>query len=247
MTGLLAPPLALLDDAALFLDFDGTLVELAETPGGISPSDRLPDLLGRLRRRLDGRVAIVSGRSIDDLDRHLDSGGMAVSGSHGLEIRLASGERLPLSLPHGLGRVRSEVNAYAEKVAGLIAETKPAGVALHYRLAPGEADAAERFMRDLAASSGLALQRGKMVIELRAPGADKGDAVQALMTEPDFAGARPVFVGDDLTDEHAFDAAAMLGGAGILVGPARVTAATWRLDDVAAVEAWLAAAVGVNE
>jgi trehalose 6-phosphate phosphatase len=79
-----------------------------------------------------------------------------------------------------------------------------------------------------------------MVIELRPPGADKGDAVRAFMTEPDFAGARPLFVGDDLTDEDAFRAAADLGGGGILVGPQRETAAKWRLEDVGAVSAWLA-------
>ena len=81
-----------------------------------------------------------------------------------------------------------------------------------------------------------------MVVELRPTGATKGDALRAFMTEPDFAGARPVFVGDDLTDEHAFEAAGELGGAGILVGPPRETAAAYRLDSVAAVDAWLRAA-----
>jgi trehalose 6-phosphate phosphatase len=78
-----------------------------------------------------------------------------------------------------------------------------------------------------------------MVAELRPPGPDKGDAVRALMAEPPFAGARPVVVGDDLTDEHAFEAAASLGGAGVLVGPSRSSTASWRLEDVAAVGRWL--------
>ena len=94
----------------------------------------------------------------------------------------------------------------------------------------------------LAGKTGLAVQQGKMVVELRPRGADKGDAVRAFMAAPDFAGARPLFVGDDRTDEDAFRVAAELGGAGILVGPDRDTAAKWRLDDVAAVSAWLAEA-----
>jgi trehalose 6-phosphate phosphatase len=94
-------------------------------------------------------------------------------------------------------------------------------------------------MSRLAAASGLIVQHGKMVVELRPPGADKGDALRALMTEPEFAGARPMFVGDDQTDEDAFRAAAELGGGGVLVGPPRETAAKWRLDGVSDVAAWL--------
>src|SRR3546814_12002490 len=94
-------------------------------------------------------------------------------------------------------------------------------------------------MEKLAARSGLEIQKGKMVVELRPGGADKGDAVRAFMAEPEFAGARPVFVGDDVTDEHAFEAVAEMGGAGILVGPQRRSAAGYRLNDVAAVAAWL--------
>jgi trehalose 6-phosphate phosphatase len=97
-------------------------------------------------------------------------------------------------------------------------------------------------MARLAEESGLSLQLGKMVVELRPSGADKGDALHSFMAEPDFAGARPVFVGDDLTDEHGFRAAAALGGAGILVGPARETAARYRLESVAAVADWLRSA-----
>ena len=99
-------------------------------------------------------------------------------------------------------------------------------------------------MAELARTTGLSLQQGKMVIELRPAGADKGDAVRALMAEPDFAGARPLFVGDDLTDEDAFAAAASMGGSGILVGAGRESAARWRLPDVAAVIGWLGEAAG---
>ena len=125
---------------------------------------------------------------------------------------------------------------------GLLVEEKPAGVALHYRLAPERAEEVNAFLEALAARSGLALQRGKMVAELRPEGSDKGAALRRLMGEPPFAGARPVFVGDDLTDEDAFRAAASLGGEGVLVGPARPSAARWRLDGVADVNSWLESA-----
>jgi len=236
----LAPPPPL--DAgrdALFLDFDGTLVELADSPGAIRVEPGLVPLLERLRQRLDGRLAIVSGRAIADLERHLPAAGIAFSGSHGLELRFADGTRLPLSVPIGLDDVRAEVERFAAPVPGLIVEGKPAGIALHYRLAPEQGPRADAFMAALAKARGFSVQRGAMVAELRPSGATKGDALKAFMTEPDFAGARPWFVGDDLTDEHAFEAAAALGGAGILVGPPRETAARYRLDSVGAVAGWL--------
>ncbi len=242
MPTLPVPPPGLLSGAALFLDFDGTLVELAETPDAISLSPHLPALLKTLCRQLDGRIAIVSGRSIGDLEKYLDCSGLAVSGSHGLELRLADGTHLPLFVPRPFDGVRDELAALSAETPGLLLEEKPAGLALHYRLAPQEERRVVAFMERLAAHHGLALQLGKMVAELRPPGADKGDAVRALMAEPPFAGARPVAVGDDITDEHAFEAAATMGGTGVLVGEARATAAAYRLPSVAAVAEWLTAA-----
>lgn len=239
MVRLQAPPPDLLDGAALFLDFDGTLVELAATPDSIRVSPELGPLLQRLRRRLDGRLAIVSGRSLADLERHVPASGIAFSGSHGLELRLADGTGVPLSVPIGLDDVHSRVAAFAAQAEGLLVEDKPAGIALHYRLAPDWGERAADFIGALAAERGWAVQPGNMVVELRPSGATKGDAIKAFMTEPKFTTARPVFVGDDLTDEHGFAAAAGLGGAGILVGPPRDSAARYRLDSVAAVAEWL--------
>ena len=234
------PPPDLLDGAALFLDFDGTLVELADTPDEISIPAALEPTLERLKRKLNGRLAIVSGRSLADLQHHLPLHGIAFSGSHGLELQLADGTRLPLSIPLGLDDMCDAVEDFASKTSGgLLVERKPAGVALHYRLAPAEAERAQSFMAALASKTGYALQSGAMVAELRAHGATKGDALKAFMTEPAFAAARPVFVGDDLTDEHGFAEAAALGGAGVLVGPPRATAALYRLESVEAVAAWL--------
>jgi trehalose 6-phosphate phosphatase len=138
--------------------------------------------------------------------------------------------------------VRDALAAFAEGTPGLLIEEKPAGLALHYRQAPEAEDRVLELTRALATRHGLTLQQGKMVAELRPAGADKGDAVRALMAEPPFAGARPVVVGDDLTDEHAFEAAAAMGGAGVLVGEARASAASYRLPGVSAVAKWLASA-----
>jgi trehalose 6-phosphate phosphatase len=242
MASLPPPPPDLLQGAALFLDFDGTLVELAETPDAIRVPSELGPTLDRLRRRLEGRIAIVSGRSLADLERHVPSSGIAFSGSHGIELRFADGTSLPLSVPIGFDDVRERVVRFAAGEEGLLVEEKAAGIALHYRLAPALEERVSGFMEELAEERGLSVQRGSMVVEIRPRGADKGDALRAFMTEPEFAGARPVFVGDDLTDEHGFEAAAALGGAGVLVGPARGTVARYRIPSVGAVSAWLEAA-----
>lgn len=236
------PPPPLDRGSALLLDFDGTLVELAETPDSIAVPDGLPRLLDSLAARLDGRVALVSGRSISDLERHAGPLAIAVSGSHGFELRKAGGAVPAAEAPEGLAVARDEAARFAEQNPGILLEEKPAGVALHYRQEPESGPAALAFMAELARRTSLRLQPGNMVAELVPAGADKGEAVRRLMREPPFAGARPVFVGDDLTDEHGFEAAASLGGGGILVGPARPTAARWRLDGVEAVGRWLRAA-----
>jgi trehalose 6-phosphate phosphatase len=234
-----APPLTLLDRAALFLDFDGTLIELAESPDAIDVPAHLPDLLGRLSRSLGDRLAIVTGRSLADLERHLPLEGVACAGSHGLEIRLPGGPCVPVAAPEGMAEARARASDFGSRHPGLLIEEKPAGIALHYRRAPAAEAATRSFAAELAESLGWTLQLGKMVAEVRPSGASKGDAMIAILAEPPFAGARPVFVGDDITDEAGFAAAAEAGGAGILVGPERPTAARYRLDSVAALARWL--------
>jgi trehalose 6-phosphate phosphatase len=165
--------------------------------------------------------------------------GISLCGSHGLELRRADGRLSdPVEVP-GLAEARAAIAGFAAGADGLLVEEKPASVALHYRLAPDREAEVTTFIAALGARTGLVVQAGKMVAELRPAGPDKGDAVRALMAEPPFAGARPVVVGDDLTDEHAFEAAAALGGVGVLVGPARPSAAAWRIENVAAVGRWL--------
>ena len=234
------------DDMALFLDLDGTLAPISRAPAEVGP-DRLRNrLLARLAERLDGRLAIVSGRRIEDVDRILESVAPAVSGVHGLERRTASGEWIA-EVPHpDLGVARASFEALAAARGGLLVEDKTLSVALHYREAPGSGEAVRELALRLEKATGLVLQEGHMVVEMRTPGPTKGDAVTAFMTEAPFAGARPVYVGDDLTDEAAFAAAAAAGGYGVLVGPERETRATWRLNGVDEVLAWIAAGVATG-
>lgn len=235
----LPPPPALLERPALFLDMDGVLAPLAATPDAVVPDARRTVVLRRLVERLDGRVAIISGRTIAEIDRIAERASASASGVHGLERRRADG-----SLDHAAAApaVRAAVAAFerfARDRPGMIVEDKAVSAGLHYRGAPTEAAAAEALAHSLAAETGLALQAGHLVVELKTPGTDKGTALNAFMEEPPFAGAMPVMLGDDLTDEDGFRAAADLGGFGVLIGPPRRTAATFGLPDVEAVLTWL--------
>ncbi|WP_375270526.1 trehalose-phosphatase [Sphingomonas sp.] len=242
MSDILPPPPAdLLLNASLFLDFDGTLVEIAATPDAVDVSETLRQLLRDLSARMGGRVAIVSGRSVAEIGALIDPVALTVAGSHGLEIAAAGEPPVKPERTAGIDAALERLNAFAADRPGVLVEDKPFGVGLHYRQAPTEEAEACELARQLAAEHDLHLQLGKMVAELRLPGADKGSALKTLMAEPGRAATRPVFMGDDVTDEAAFAAARELGGAGILVGPARETHARYRLDDVAATLAWLRA------
>jgi trehalose 6-phosphate phosphatase len=238
------PPVDLLDGASLFLDFDGTLVEIAERPDAVVVDARLQMLLHRLVARLDGRVALISGRPAGEVVALFGEQIVTVVGSHGMEFRWADGRPAAIDRPAGLDAVLDAMRRLAAERPGLLVEEKPLGIALHFRQAP-EAEAASQALAEaLAREHGLHLQPGKMMFEVRAPAGDKGTAVRTLMAEPELASTRPVFMGDDHTDEAGLAAAEALGGAGILVGPPRPTVARYRLDDVEAVLAWLEAASG---
>ena len=233
------PPVDLLLDASLFLDFDGTLVEIAATPDAVRVSETLRQLLRDLSARLDGRVAIISGRSVAEIATLLDPVTLSIAGSHGLEIAGAGQPPVVPARTAGVDAALAALHHFAADRPGVLVEDKPFGVGLHYRQAPGEEAHARDLAARLADEHDLHLQLGKMVAELRLPGADKGSALRTLMAEPGRAPTRPVFMGDDVTDEAAFAAARELGGTGILIGPARETHARYRLDDVPAALAWL--------
>lgn len=233
-----APP-PRLSRPALFLDMDGVLAPLAATPDAVVPDPRRTAVLKALSVRLGGRVAILSGRTLAEIDRIAEASMASASGVHGLERRRADGS---LTRAEAAPAVRTAVdafNAFARVRPGMIVEDKGVSAGLHYRGAPTEAGAAEALAARLAAETGLALQPGNLVVELKTPGTDKGTALADFMREPPFAGRVPVMLGDDLTDEHGFEAAAALGGFGVLVGPPRPTAARYGLPGVDAVLEWL--------
>jgi trehalose 6-phosphate phosphatase len=232
------PPLSDIANSALFLDFDGTLVGIAETPDAIHVPGDLAARLGSLAQRLDGRLVLVSGRAVDDLGRHLGTMAFARAGSHGMARYDADGALLgdePAPIPP---EVNDALREFAAR-EGVMYEAKPHGGALHFRVRPERMEAVNRFAEELALAHGLSVKIGKQVIEVVQRGADKGGAVRAFMADPDFAGATPVFIGDDLTDEDGIAAAADLGGFGVIVGDRRPTAARYRLASVAEVHHWL--------
>ena len=243
IVGLPAPKPLRLGETALFLDLDGTLAPIAARPQDVRPDPRRTSLLERLAARLDGRLAVVSGRTLADVDRILEGCVTPVAAVHGLVVRAPSGE-VSAQPPHpALPRAAEAFRAFAARDSGLIVEEKGLSVALHFRLAGPHADDARACARQVAAETGLTLQDGDMVEELRTPGASKGDSVRWFLSAPPFRGAQPVFVGDDVTDEDGFRAVQALKGQGVAVGAPRPTAARFRLADVDTALAWLEASL----
>jgi trehalose 6-phosphate phosphatase len=242
MLSLPAPKPLRLADSALFLDLDGTLAPIAARPQDVRPDSRRTRLLEALKEGLDGRLAVVSGRTLADIDRILEGRVVCASAVHGLVRRDCDGS-LHQPDPHpALARVGAELRAFAACDSGLIVEEKGASVAIHFRLARSRAGEARRLAQKLAAETGLALQEGDMVEELRTPGPSKGDSIRDFMATPAFRGALPIFAGDDVTDEHGFAEVERLGGFGVLVGRPRQTHARFGLRNVEDVMAWLEAA-----
>lgn len=233
---LASPPPGLVAASALFLDFDGTLVEIADRPEAVSPTPQFYDVIACLGAGSPASTTLLTGRSVDQIRAFLPGSDIVIAGSHGLELSLADGGTMRPDPPAALDDVSHEITVFAALHKGLVVERKPLGIALHYRLAPDLGAACHALAERLGDAHGLAVQPGKMVVELKPPAADKGRAIRALAK-----GRRPVMIGDDLTDEPAFAVAAELGGHGILVGEKRRTAAHFRLPDVSATLAWLAA------
>ena len=241
--GLPAPKPLRLQEIALFLDLDGTLAPIAARPQDVRPDPRRTGLLERLHHALDGRLAVVSGRTLADVDRILESRVTAVAAVHGLVMRKPDGT-VSEAAPHpALADATRSLHEFARRDSGLIVEEKGLSVALHYRLAHACAAAARKHAAQLTVQTGLTLQEGDMVAELRTPGPTKGDSVANFLRVAPFAGAVPVFVGDDVTDEHGFEAVRDIGGMGVLVGAPRATAARYRLMGVDEALAWLEASL----
>ncbi len=239
------PPLA--RDCAVFLDLDGTLLELAVTPDRVRVDGEVAALLPALAARLDGAFALITGRAIADVDRLFPELALPIAGQHGCERRGADGALHRHSVAGSLAQLREGLGRLAARHDGLLLEDKGATLALHYRRAPRLAGYVHRAVRAevaLAAAAGTpwCLQRGKRLVEVKPDGRDKGTAILEFMAEAPFRGRRPVFAGDDLTDEFGFAAVERLGGWGVKVGPG-ATRAHYRLPDVGAVREWLAAGI----
>lgn len=224
---------------AIFTDFDGTLVELAESPDDIEVPQDLPGQLERAMRELDSAFAVLTGREIADIDRYLSPLQLPVAGAHGTQRRRADGfvETVDPASVQSAEEISQAISPLVVAHPGLLLETKEGAVALHYRQAPELETAARIAMEEAIHGVGdFTLMQGKMVIEARPRGISKGTALRAFMREEPFLGRTPIVIGDDTTDEDAFLAAQELGGVGIKLGEGD-TAARMRIANVASVHA----------
>jgi len=224
---------------ALFLDFDGTLVDIAPTPGAIAVPAGLALSLQHLSKLLSGRLAIISGRSIADIQGHLGPLDLARAGSHGIERLHADGTSAGPPAQPVPSEVSEALRDFALTRKGLGFERKTHGAALHFRERPELGEEAIAHATSVAENAGMSVKHGSYVVEVVGVGADKSSAVRAFMASPPFRGAMPVFIGDDLTDEDGFRAVDEFGGFGIIVGDRKETCARYRLNEPASVRDWL--------
>lgn len=241
----LRPPPPLLDDAcALFLDVDGTLIEFAERPDAVTLLPEVRQAIGRISDRLEGAVALVSGRPLAQLDALFAPLDLPAAGLHGHQVRDADGVVHDVteetSTTEWLHALHQQAMRFAHGHPGVLVEDKGPSMALHWRGAPHAGEQVRAFAdRHVRGHAGYRLQPGDHVVEFVPVGSDKGRAVQRMMQQLPFRGRLPVFIGDDLTDEHGFEAANTLHGWSVLVGDRDPSTAVFQLGDIRSVHAWL--------
>lgn len=205
----------------LFLDVDGTLLEIAPTPDAVQVEDSLKRLMLRVRDALGGAVALISGRSLEQLDALFAPERWPAAGLHGLERRGAD-EQVRYAGPHAaaLADARLAMVDIARRSPGTLVEDKGRSLALHYRAVPGLEPALRREVQAIAARLGSEYHvlEGNRVFEVKPVAATKADAIRAFLAEPPFAGRRPMFIGDDITDLDGFAAVERAGGMSVAVG-----------------------------
>lgn len=224
------PPFA--PNRAFFLDVDGTLLELADNPDEVMVSPGLIEVLSQLYRANGGAVALISGRTIRDLDRLFAPLQMPAAGQHGLERRdHGGGLHYHHELDERLDSVRERLQRFVETNPGVLLEDKGFSLAVHYRRAPDKENQAAVLIRELMSGVGddFHILKGKMVFEIKPGGRNKGMAIEEFMQESPFRHRTPVFIGDDITDEDGFAVVNNLGGYSIKVGEGD-SAAGWHLD-----------------
>jgi trehalose 6-phosphate phosphatase len=230
--------------AAVFLDVDGTLLEIAPRPDLVRVPCRLPVLLAEIATVGGGALALVSGRPLTELDRLFPTWRGAAAGLHGIERRRADGSLMCASdavAVSALDRLRVPLAAFVREHPGLLIEDKGGTVALHYRNLPQAASEIRALAESLCRAAGLALRPifGKMVVEFQPRTASKAGAIAAFMVEPPFLGRCPLFLGDDTTDEDGFVEVNRRGGVSVRVGPPAATVARYGLASVSAALEWL--------
>ena len=231
---------------AVFLDLDGTLLEIAEHPDAVTPSDELKRLLENLPAATGGAVALISGRSVEDVDRILAPHRLAVAGVHGSQRRSVEGHMYHAAdSVEWVERIRPELERFVAQHPGLLLEDKAFSMAIHYRARPELQKTVLKFISDVDLPSEIERLQGRKVVELKSRGVDKGKAIRAFMSENPFLDRTPVFVGDDVTDEAGFRVVNEMGGVSVKVGDGP-TAAAWTLPNVSHVLAWLNSAMNAE-
>jgi trehalose 6-phosphate phosphatase len=240
------PPPAL--DWCLFLDVDGTLLELTDTPSQTVADPEIKSLLREVAERLGGAVALVSGRKIANLDELFAPLKLPSAGLHGVERRKAGGAIQGASFVDSqLDGARAAIKQLVAAHPGTLFEDKDRSLALHFRLAPQVADLMHRSIIDIAKPLGTNyhIQRGKMLFEVKPRGFNKATAIKAFMKEAPFSGRKPVFVGDDLTDQDGFAVVEAQGGISIGVGDA--VRGQYYFENVTAVRGWLSGIAALHD
>ena len=227
---------------ALFLDVDGTLVEIADKPASVVISKTLKQLLSKLEKHVDGALALISGRTISEVDQLFQPLKLPVSGKHGFESRDTSGliHISPYEVSNEMAHIRRNLQQFAIKNPGTLVENKEQTLALHYRLNPEIKNQATNLVNLLIANHyNLEVLEGKMVLEIKPKANHKGTAISKFMQEKPFVGKTPFFFGDDVSDEDGFKTINAINGISICINPLTESNAKFRLKTVDSVIHWL--------
>ena len=239
-----SPPTPEILKSAFFFDVDGTLLDLRPRPDDVVADEALRALIVNLQNLNKGAVALVSGRSIRDLDRIFQPLRLPAAGLHGAELRFPDGGRIATTASI-MDHARPDVSRFVADHPGLMLEDKGATLAVHFRARPDLAGEVLTFMHGFAPGDDIAVQEGKFVVELKPSAFDKGSAIKTIMTQAPFNGRTPVFYGDDLTDEAGFTFVNKVGGLSVRIGERGApTEAREHLDTPQALHRALEALVG---
>jgi trehalose 6-phosphate phosphatase len=227
---------------AILLDIDGTILDFAPSPQQVSVPAELQQTLTRLDRLTDGALALVSGRSLADIDLIFSPLKLAAIGGHGAELRATPGGRIAMRAKPLDATLKTRLARVSDIGSGILAEDKGYSIALHYRLAPGRGDAVRAAVETICAAvppGRIEILPGKLVLEIKPTGINKAESVRELMAMAPFAKRSPIFIGDDVTDEPVFGVMPQFGGLGFSVG--RIApAVNGHFTEPQSVRSWLA-------